>query len=212
MDHDEREIARGLRAGQASAWHALYDAFAEPIWRLVARQMGSASADVADVVQETFLAAARTAGGFDPERGSLSVWLGGIARNHVAMYFRKRRSGVNGLVVAPRWSGEMSEGEASNEAVRWLESREATPPEAACSGELATLVRHTLTELPADYETILSARYFDGVTVEELAGSENCTSVAIRSRLARARQAFREAFARLAAGLIESSARGRHAT
>jgi RNA polymerase sigma-70 factor, ECF subfamily len=209
--HDEREIARGLRAGQASAWHALYSAHAEAIWRLVARLMGPAAADVSDVVQEVFLAAARTAAKFDPERGTLALWLGGIARNHVAMYFRKRRSGVDGLVVSGRWSAEQDE-EASNEAVRWLESRETAPPEAAASGELATLVRSTLTELPEDYETILSARYFDGVTVEELAGIENCTAVAIRSRLARAREAFRASFGRLAASLIEGSARGRHAT
>jgi RNA polymerase sigma-70 factor (ECF subfamily) len=59
---------------------------------------------------------------------------------------------------------------------------------------LATLVRATLTELSADYESLLTAKYLDGISVEHLASQESCTSTAIRSRLARARQAFRQAF------------------
>jgi len=64
-EQHEREIARGLREGEADAWRALYDAYAERVWRVVAHLMGANSADVADVVQETFLAAARSASAFE---------------------------------------------------------------------------------------------------------------------------------------------------
>src|SRR5438477_11627022 len=85
----EAEIARGLRDGKAEAWRALYDAYAEPVWRAVARLLGPGAADVADVVQETFLAAARSAHTYDAARGSLWLWLWGIARRHAALHFRK---------------------------------------------------------------------------------------------------------------------------
>ena len=52
--------------------------------------MGPPGSDVADVVQETFLAAARSAATFDPGRGPLRVWLWGIARRHVALHYRKK--------------------------------------------------------------------------------------------------------------------------
>ena len=58
----QREIAQGLREGQTDAWFALYDAYCRQVWNHVARLMGPHSADIADVVQETFLAAARSAG------------------------------------------------------------------------------------------------------------------------------------------------------
>ena len=75
----ERAMAQGLREGKAEAWQALYDAYAERVWRGVARLLGPRSADVADVVQETMMAAARSAASFDSARGSLWQWLWGIA-------------------------------------------------------------------------------------------------------------------------------------
>src|SRR6516165_9585156 len=89
--HQERAIAQGLRDGKPEAWRALYDAYAERVWRCVARLLGPESADVADVVQETFLAAARSARTFDAARGTLWLWLWGIARNQVAVHCRKEK-------------------------------------------------------------------------------------------------------------------------
>jgi len=189
-DQHEAEIARGLRAGQAEAWRALYDAHAERVWRLAARLMGPAAADVADVVQETFLAAARSAGKYDASRGSLWVWLSGIVRNHVAMHFRRERrsarlKSVDGRLAAGR-----------EQIVRWLENRQSAPPEASATAELSSLVRAALAELSAPYESLLIARYFDGARVEQIAQQENSSSTAVRSKLARARRAFRRAFAK----------------
>src|SRR5262249_40812319 len=89
-EQQEQLIAQGLREGTADAWQALYDAYAERVWRGVARLLGRQSSDVGDVVQETMMAAARSAGTFNPARGSLWPWLWGIARNHVALHLRKQ--------------------------------------------------------------------------------------------------------------------------
>src|SRR5438132_6385538 len=85
----ELNLARGLREGKVDAWRAFYDAFAERVWCSGARWLGPQAADVADVVQETMIAAARSAAGYDPARGSPWFWLLGIARRHVALHFRK---------------------------------------------------------------------------------------------------------------------------
>jgi RNA polymerase sigma-70 factor (ECF subfamily) len=187
-EHQERDIAQGLREGQADAWRALYDAYAEPVWRAVARLMGPGSADVADVVQETFLAAARSAGTYDAGRGPLWLWLWGIARRHVALHYR-RQDRHHRYRTAADWLAA-----GNGRVLRWLEGERETPADVLEAAELATLVRATLTELPADYGTLLTAKYLDGVSVEQIAASERSTVTAIRSKLARARQAFREAF------------------
>src|SRR5262249_57986426 len=83
--------------------------------------------------------------------------------------------------------------------LRWLDGHEPSPPEALVAAELVTLVRATLTELPEDYETVLTAKYLDGESVEVIARRERSSEAAVRSRLARARQAFRLAFRRYAA-------------
>jgi len=185
----EREIALGLTQGNTAAWHALYDAYARQVWECIARLMGPAQSDVPDVVQETFLAAARSARGYDPERGSLWGWLSGIARRHAALYFRNRQRQERVRIEANRAAGR-------RHVLRWLENREPAPGAALDSAELAGLVRAALTELPVDYETLLAAKYFEGASIEQIAGAENSTATAIRSKLARARQAFREAFVR----------------
>ena len=51
--------------------------------------------------------------------------------------------------------------------------------------------------MPADYETLLVGKYMDGLSLEDLAASEDATIDAVSSKLARARRAFREAFERL---------------
>ncbi len=186
-----RGVARGLRAGDAAAWQTLYDTYAERMWRSVARLMGPESADVADVVQETFLAAARSARTYDPERGSLWHWLSGIARNHIALHFRKlqRWQRVQQVCVKLAAAGDNAMG-ADGQGVE--------PADVLAVSELAVLVRAALTELSADHERLLTARYLDGESVDGIASRESGSTSAVRSKLARARRAFRDAFVTIA--------------
>ena len=206
---NEREIARGLREGKTDAWRALYDAYARRVWQSAARWMGASaarSADVADVVQETFLAAARSARSYDAARGSLWMWLCGIARNSVALHFRKQER-QDRLRQAGEWLAA-----GNQRVVRWLENREADPGEVLAAAELAAVVRTVLTEIPLDYETLLTARYLDDVSVEQIAGQQQCSTTAVRSKLARARQAFREAFVKTSTYSPDGHARQPHAS
>jgi RNA polymerase sigma-70 factor, ECF subfamily len=184
----ESDIARGLRQGKAEAWLALYDAYAERIWQYVAWLMGQDSADVADVVQETFMAAARTARRMDDFEGSLWHWLYGIMRNHVALHYR-RQARQDRLKQAGDWLAA-----GKPEVIRWLQNREPLPTEALEAAELKTTIQEALLAIPSDYENLLTSKYLNGDSVEQIAVEANCTVTAVRSKLARARKAFREAF------------------
>lgn len=194
---NEQELTRELHTGNADAWRALYDAHAEPIWRFVARLLGSGSADVADVVQETFLAAARSARTFDASRGTIWLWLCGIARRQVALHYRKEER-HDRIRKACQWLAE-----GNGRVARWLENREPLPADALATSELTTLVRATLTELSDEYGSLLAIRYLDGIPVEQIADSENSSATAIRSRLARARRAFRDVFLKFSTSPLE---------
>ena len=100
------QIAAGLKSGDRDAWQALYNAYAESIWRNVSRLMADTAA-VEDVVQETFMAAARSARTYDKRRGSLWVWLWAIARRQVSLYYRKQKPTVS-LDNALQWWQSLS--------------------------------------------------------------------------------------------------------
>jgi RNA polymerase sigma-70 factor (ECF subfamily) len=187
----ETEIAEGLRQGNRDAWLALYDLYAEKVWRNVARLMGGDPTSVGDIVQETFVAAARSAGHFNPQRGSLWVWLWTIAKRQVALHYRKSRQ-RSALVQAQTWWSSL-DGRKDN----WLRGAEKPPAEVLESRELAELVRSALEELPADYQVLLMAKYMDGAAEEQIADQVHASRTGVRSKLARSRKAFREAFARL---------------
>jgi RNA polymerase sigma-70 factor (ECF subfamily) len=187
-NEDEAEDRPDSNSGNAEAWCALYDEHAEAVWRLVARLVGPSRAEVADIVQETFLAAARVFDQFDASRGSPRAWLSGIARRQVAIHFRRERRQERLL------TGEGRPAVERERIVDWLEGRQEAPPDALTRAETVDAVRVALVSLTEPPAAALVARYLNGAEVEQMARDEGCGQTAIRSRLARARKAFRRAF------------------
>ena len=189
MDNNtQQEIAKGLQEGSRRAWLQLYEAYAEAVWRNVSRLVGSDLPAVADIVQETFLAVARSARHFRPDRGSLWVWLWTIARRQVALYYRRQKRNVMLSRAQDWWAG--LDGEKSD----WIDARADMPPHILQSQELAALVRRALSKLPLEYQTLLLAKYVDGQPGNQIAELMGGSETAVRSKLARARRAFRKAF------------------
>ncbi len=188
MDNNtQQEIAKGLQEGSRRAWLQLYDAYAQAVWRNVSRLVGSDSGPVADIVQETFLAAARSARHFRPDRGSLWVWLWAIARRQVALYYRRQKRNVVLSRAQDWWAG------LDGEKADWIDARADMPPDILQSQELAALVRRALSKLPPEYQTLLLAKYVDGQPGNQIAELMGGSETAVRSKLARARKAFRKA-------------------
>ncbi len=165
----------------------LYDTYSVAVWRFVARLIGGDAAAVADVVQEVFLAAAGSAANFDAERGTLYSWLMGIAQHQVAAHWRQasRAARLKQLVISE--VGPLRQ---------WLDSEQPLD-DLLLRRELADLVRGVLAELSPDYAALLTAKYLDDRTVEEMSDELGGSSDAIKSKLARARREFRTRFEQL---------------
>ena len=178
---DQQAVVRGLRLGDRDAWLALYDGYNADVWRYVARLVGPETASVADIVQETFLAAARSARQFDAERGTLWAWLSGIAHHQSALHWRQINKVQRLKELVEARAGELH---------RWLETSEAAD-EPWQRQELADAVRGVLAELPADYSALLTAKYLDERSLDELSRESGGSVEAVKSKLARARREFR---------------------
>jgi len=169
----------GLRSGRPEAWSALCEIYGKRLWHYVARLLGADCDAVADTVQETFLAAARSAVAFDPERGTVWAWLTGIAHNQVALHWRKvatRRIDR----TEPRFEDSPGGGES--------------PEERLLTDDSVEQVRRILAAIPADYTSCLLAKYSDGLSIDEMVERFGGTTESVRSRLARARREFRKRY------------------
>jgi RNA polymerase sigma-70 factor (ECF subfamily) len=131
------------------------------------------AADVEDVLQETFLAVWRGAGGYRP--GSAGGWLWGIARRQAALWLRRR--GPEGLPLAAL-AGHGGQGAGD-------------PAEAALSrAELAEAVRALGPEGSAAQE-VWRLMYLEDRTVTEVAGLMGVPKGTVKSRAHRVRQLMR---------------------
>jgi len=189
------EIISGLNRGQQDAWTTLYDLYSGGVWRYVARLVGADANAVADIVQETMLAAAQSARNFDEAKGTLRQWLIGIAHNRVSNYWRDavRIKRLQKSLAALEQDGTAS-------GLSLLSESTDSPALPIEQQETADIVRATLAKLPVDYAALLTAKYIDELSVVEIQDQTGGTSDAVRSKMVRARQEFRETFTRLANG------------
>jgi RNA polymerase sigma-70 factor (ECF subfamily) len=180
----EQETAGALRRGDRAGWLRLYDHYAERLWQTVARQMRGERDAVADVVQETFMAAARAARQFDPARGTLWLWLWGIARNQMALHFR-RRAGEQRAAAAAAAGCNLRE---------WIQGRDPMPHDVLEAGEAAHAVRVALARLSDEHAFVLIAVHLEDLPAPQVAEMLGRSPQAVRSMAVRAREAFRAVF------------------
>ena len=97
MAHDstetDDELLFRLRSGDEAAFLTLYRRRQGAIYRFAMHMSGSATA-AEDITQEVFLALLRQECGYDPERGTLSGYLFGIARKLVLRNLERGRADV----------------------------------------------------------------------------------------------------------------------
>jgi RNA polymerase sigma-70 factor, ECF subfamily len=100
MDDD---LIAAIAAGDDSALRELFSRHAP--WLAARLRSVLAAADVEDVLQETFLAAWRGAGGYRPA-GMAAGWLWGIARREAALFLRRRGPAALALPAAIAEDGQ----------------------------------------------------------------------------------------------------------
>ncbi len=137
-----------------------------------------------ELVQKTVFDAVRGCSSYDPSRGSPGEWVLGIARNNIRLEIRKRAS-------RPSTNGDIS---------RYLETIDTKllPDEVLEREETVALVRSALGSLKSKEQTVLRARYIEGLLSRDIAGQMGITEKAVHSLLYRARISLRKELKRTA--------------
>lgn len=181
MDPDDF-LVQQARAGSRAAFDMLAIRYQRRLERLIARSIHR-PADVADLVQETFLAAYRALPGFRSE-SAFYTWLYRIAVNLAA----KHRARAAREPLQP--SAGVESDESGTFGATLDQSDDETPERLLASKQLASHLNEAVDELVEEQRRALLLREVDGLSYEEIGELMQCPPGTVRSRIFRAREAI----------------------
>lgn len=171
---DERDLIAQVRAGDAVAERALYDAHVDRVYRLAYRLAGDD--DLAqDFTQDTFIRAFERIGEFRGE-AAFGTWLYAIATTVI----------LNGLRKVRRF--RRREADLDEAAMIGAGSAEADP-------DLKQKLTKAVDDLPPKYRTVFVMHDVEGYTHEEIGAALGVPPGTSKAQLSRARARLREALA-----------------
>ena len=175
-DADHQAIERFL-AGDASAFEELYHRYQPYVYNIVHGIVQNAD-DARDVSQDVFLHVYDALPSF---RGgsAFSTWLYRVAVNAAISYVRRERRHPHVPLDSLR---------------EFRADIDAEPQQQATRMETQQTVQQLLAQLPEQQRAVLVLRYFQELSLDEMAEVLNCSVAAVKVRLHRARNAFRTLF------------------
>ena len=179
---EDEKLIEKLKNGDPAAVMELYTGYADRIYSLVYNQLDGDRDAAQDIVQETFLAASKSAKKF---RGQSKVytWLYSIAHKKIADFYRRRNREAKYQTVS---SDSQIESSASSE-----------PPvtEILEAEEKSRTVQETLANLPLHYKQVLLLKYVEEMPVTEISQVMARSPKSVEGLLTRARKELRERLA-----------------
>jgi len=174
------DMLERLQGSDHMTMAAIYDRYFDRVYSLVFNQVDRNREVAEDIVQETFLAALKSAKGFEG-RSSAYTWLCSIAYHKVADHYRRqareRKYMVSGVDV---------------DAVDVTDSsdKQSQPESLIDSAETRQVVNEALAKLPWDYRQVLILKYVEEMSVLEISRVMGCSPKSVEGLLTRSRKAL----------------------
>lgn len=168
--HPDRDLIERFAEGDREAFTTLYRTHHPAVFRTALHMTGDRG-KAAELTQDVFVWLMQHARDFDPARGALAAFLGGVARQLVRRRERDER----------RWLPFGEERQAA---------AETDPSRAVDAGTL----RKAIASLPMRYREAVVLCDLEGKSYEEAAAELGCAVGTIRSRLHRAREVLARKF------------------
>jgi len=170
------ELLTLLRAGDESAFVALYRRRQAGVYRFALRMSGSETI-AEDVTQEVFMTLMRGDSRYDPSRGSFSAYLFGVARNQVLRRLEKDR------FLSPIYDVDEDPDSSTPESLTAF----ADPLTCLTRKEVIASVRQAVLALPAHYREVVVLCDLQEMSYADASAALGCAVGTVRSRLHRAR-------------------------
>jgi RNA polymerase sigma-70 factor (ECF subfamily) len=165
---DERRLLTSIREGDRTAAEEIVERTYSAVYASLYRLCGDGDL-AADLTQDTYRKAWEALGGFDG-RSQLFTWLYRIAYTTFLNHIRR-----------PRLMTSLDAPEAPE-----MPDRAPGADEVLSGAEEAERLRRAVLKLPEDLRFTVTAHFWGGLAVKEIAKIEDITTVAIRKRLHKA--------------------------
>ncbi len=179
----DRILVERVQAGDKQAFGLLVAKYQRKLARLVARMVRD-SAEVEDIVQDSFIRAYRALPGFRND-SAFYTWLYRIGVNTAKnwlMTHGRRASATSGV------DGEDGDGDGQIAPEPLRDSD--TPERLLMTKQIGQTVNAAMEALPEDLRTAISLREIEGLSYEDIARVMDCPIGTVRSRIFRARDAI----------------------
>ncbi|MFO8009153.1 MAG: sigma-70 family RNA polymerase sigma factor [Candidatus Brocadiia bacterium] len=128
-----------------------------------------------DLIQETFLAAADARKRFRGE-SSYYTWLYAILLNKFRRWLRQKDSSFLSL-------SHLTDEDSRRNVAERLEADTARPVENVLQQEAASRVREAIDQLSADHRAVITLRYVEDMSYQEIADAVDCPLGTVKSRI-----------------------------
>jgi RNA polymerase sigma-70 factor (ECF subfamily) len=202
---DEARLVERARQGDADAFGRLVDRYHRRVYGIVYRMCGPDDAE--DLTQEIFLKALAALRSFQFQgNASFRTWLYRIAVNASIneLRRRKRRRAVEGPSLDSPVSTE--EGSVDRDLA---DEHELAPSEQVERNETQRMVREVLVGMRAQHRLVLTLIDLEGMEYRDAANILKCPLGTLKSRVARAREAFAREYAKYQEGQAQEAERRR---
>jgi RNA polymerase sigma-70 factor (ECF subfamily) len=177
-----------MLSGDQRAHDEFFKAYAPRLATFAARRSPHPPATIEDIVQTTLIKALRNLASFRGE-AAFFTWLCEICRHELIDLHRE-------YTRRPQHQSLEQRSEVQQETLLELRLPEIEDPAFGLElTEHRSAIARTLNGLPERYARALEWKYGDGFSVDEIASMLGLTTIAAQSLLARARLAFKEAWA-----------------
>jgi len=163
----DEAIMLDVQRGNGDAFAVLFDRYHRLVL-LTALKIVRDVSEAEEVTQSVFFEIYRTAGKFDPARGTLKVWL-------LQFAYHRSINRRNYLVLRQFYNRPDLE-----EAMVWEAAAKTTPRVPA--QELKQVVQEALTTLPETQKGVVEKVIFEGLTLREVAQRSGSSYNAVRNR------------------------------
>ena len=185
---DKRQVER-LLAGDERAFRRFFHDHYSRLYRFALARVGHDSHAAEDIVQVALSKALQKLATYRGE-SQLFTWLCAICRSEIADWARRRGRDALRVVLVE----DFPEVQA---AVDSFASADDDPERALQRAEAVRLIQVALDRLPPHYGDALEWKYIEGCSMREIAERLDVGLEAANSLIARAKRAFKEAYATL---------------
>ncbi|MGI0493563.1 sigma-70 family RNA polymerase sigma factor [Alkalinema pantanalense CENA528] len=164
---DDRTLLTALCQRQPTALAILYDRYSHLVYKLALQMLKTEDA-AADLTQEVFLAVWQKPERYNPERGTMTVFLSVMTRSRALNRIRSAKSQQS---MVERFS-----------RIATLESGDSPTLAQASLTELSDRVRQALQALPEAQRTVLEMAYYEGLSQSDITKRTGIPLGTVKSR------------------------------